>query len=845
MTAPRPNGPSKFLVNIRGAARTRVHLQWVALVVAALTVTSLGGAGGVAGASTPAGVTPPAATHPAAEPGTLDTPYPRVVGRPNDPPIGVSLETLSGEPNGAIRIDGQPVRDTTDRNGDFVAVIDRSTRAVVESGTVPRDSGMGQLAEIAKHWSGTDGYLMVVSGPRGVGAPDTANALTTVASLMGGRAFTADERTALLQGKQFSIVGIPGGGPGGAWQTVSQGSSGPQGDIRGWLQVNTATNLYNLVTPENPTFATVSGTSPAGQNTIMFDHKPYTVALPTGALNGFQILAVNALTLNVELQAAVPTNGPGDVAAQQAELAFLLRNAATFFNSSGVPPLVIVQSIGHPHGVSPAWARGGGATGAADDWIERLGGTRLAFNSLNGISDDYTLVGGLTVGHSAAEASAVLGKAGPLVGGLSRSRDLSFKPVSSGPPGGVNTELIDLSYQAPQAFPAFNTAGEAAAEAFIGTSLKLCPSVQTTCAIRPLYYQHYQTDWHQAATDLNALTYPGDGRGFSQAEFTKVQAQLRKEFSALNRVRTYFRALQVPFSEASQQGGVDLEALSNEIYQAAGGGGTKTSTSYVLGLIGKIAAVGGFAGPPVSAIAAGVSASFGLAAYLTQDTGEPQLATDVRVRADGLGKELRQRMNDASHSMTGMALLFVSDYGKLMAANDKLDTIPWTLPPDSGPTLVAMNLSAKRWLAESLVPVVYPRMWRGTPPPEGPANANGLSCAFKPDRYPARQIHPWSNQPANAQMRAVEGFRADGSSWSPNYFFSKLEFQDASPTTSLANLLFNPANPRTGTLGINQLDFISPRVFGPLDNINDGERCHFRPQATMSSTTVGAAAPHA
>lgn len=92
-------------------------------------------------------------------------------------------------------------------------------------------------------------------------------------------------------------------------------------------------------------------------------------------------------------------------------------------------------------------------------------------------------------------------------------------------------------------------------------------------------------------------------------------------------------------------------------------------------------------------------------------------------------------------------------------------------------------------------------------------------------------------------MRAVEGFRADGSSWSPNYYFSKLGYQDA-PTASLANLLFDPANPRTGTLGINQLDFISPRVFGPLDNINDGERCHFHRQETMSSTTVGAA-PHA
>ena len=73
-----------------------------------------------------------------------------VTARPPDPPIGVSLETLSGAADGAIRIDGAGVKDTTDRNGVFVAVLERTTRAIVESGTVPRNGGgITQLKSIA------------------------------------------------------------------------------------------------------------------------------------------------------------------------------------------------------------------------------------------------------------------------------------------------------------------------------------------------------------------------------------------------------------------------------------------------------------------------------------------------------------------------------------------------------------------------------------------------------------------------------------------------------------------------------------------------------------------------
>lgn len=54
-------------------------------------------------------------------------------------------------------------------------------------------------------------------------------------------------------------------------------------------------------------------------------------------------------------------------------------------------------------------------------------------------------------------------------------------------------------------------------------------------------------------------------------------------------------------------------------------------------------------------------------------------------------------------------------------------------------------------------------------------------------------------------------------------------------------MLFNPENPRTETLGRNKLDFMSPRVFGPLRNVNDTASCGDVGQvAPQSSATIGA-----
>src|SRR6185312_15763836 len=114
---------------------------------------------------------------------------------PDDPPIGVPIATLTNDVNGAVVIDNKPVPNTTDRNGVFIVVINRETRAIEQSGTAPRSTaGLDQLAGIIKPYSGTDGFLVVLSSTHGVEA-SAIGKLNGVTKSLGAPDFSPDDQT--------------------------------------------------------------------------------------------------------------------------------------------------------------------------------------------------------------------------------------------------------------------------------------------------------------------------------------------------------------------------------------------------------------------------------------------------------------------------------------------------------------------------------------------------------------------------------------------------------------------------------------------------------------------------
>jgi hypothetical protein len=411
---------------------------------------------------------------------------------------------------------------------------------------------------------------------------------------------------------------------------------------------------------------------------------------------------------------------------------------------------------------------------------------------------------------------------------------MSLQPVVAGPSGGVNDDLVALAYQNPTPFPSFNlggqpsTEGQLRAQTYIGKQLRLCPDSAVTCYVRKAYYLHYGNAWPTKYTDLTLLAYPGTSADFSEADFNRVKSTLEPEFSAVSQVKAYFEDLQKPFDKLTEPGRLDLKALGDQIYNSLPQP-SKDATSFGLALLGKIASLGGFAAPPVSALAAGVSAAFGLAAFLTDDHGAPNIPNEeVLVQAAKLAGQMQQQMFAASDSMVGLGMIFVSDYGKLMGAFNQLNTPEWEIPPNPAESLSKISLAARQWFAESLVPVAFPWLIRANPPtPPGPSTANQVDCSAVEAGY-LEHWNPWINQPASAQMHAVDSW----GTWPSTslYFFSRspqiTEERANAPAQSIADLLFNPINPTTGSLGVNQLDFLSPHFFGAIHVANNrGSSC--------------------
>ncbi len=800
------------------------------------TGTSVGGGNGTPGTGTGTGTSVgggnggrPSGTLPGGVAGGLSGPFgsfAAVPGRPADKPIGVPFEALSRAGGALIRVDNNDVPRTSDGNNFAIAVINRHTREVVEYGTVNR-AGTSQLGALAAKYSGRGDYLMVVSSFKGIVA-DAGNtsAFKTAVKQLGGRDLTDDEVTLLRNGAAFSVVGVPGG-DGGAYISIDHGTQ-PDGNVFGYLQVNVANNLYGVVTAEYPTFNTTNTSTTPGVASVVFDHQTYRTETFAQGESGFLLLAFdNALRLDGKQ--TVKTNGTGnDRGAQFAfktVLASFVADAQKRYGST-----VVIRSVGHPTPMDDSWSD------AAKD-IERLGGNRLAFNNLGAVGGEsmYSLVGSLVTPKAAVEGSTVLqdntdldGR-GDVAGSLSRNREMVFTPVSGGAPTGVNTQLVDITYQTPQAFPAYTdgaagttAAGTAAADAYLGRALRLCAAadVQPVCSVRTEFYANYGASFAQASTDLASEplnTYPGDGRGFTAADYTAVRRHLTEELSMVNRIRTYFAGLQKPFGEAAQSGTIDTKAITDALVAAIGSGGGSATTSYVLGLIGKIVAVGGLAGPPVSAVAAGLSASFGLSAYLTTPTGPPQLASDVKVRADQLGAQATAQLLATSRSINGLSMLIISDFGKMKAVDDKLANPQWRLPPDTGPAVATLSLAVKQSAAETLVPTVYPWLIRGTPE----RSAQSMSCQF--DSARDVQVNVWGGQPLSASVNAPHDYFIGQRAVPAPYWFanSRITDDNITPSAGLANLLFAPANAGRGTLGINIYAFLTPRIFGTIHQAND------------------------
>jgi hypothetical protein len=743
---------------------------------------------------------------------------------PEDNPVGVPFETLSGDASGAVRVDDAAAPGTTVPGNLNFAIISRTNRSVVTSGSVPRDQpGVTQL--IAKAGAYSDADLMVVSGTSGIDNPALPD-LRKLARLLGvsDTGLTSAMTDALTrQSAPFSVLGIPGGAAGTAWLNVGLVPADlppsppfvlpPKGDIIGKLQWNITTDQYDYADEQFPQFDTdvIHGTTPTG--TMTFNGGEYPADVTAGT-SGFHVLVVDSVTLRVLADQTLPTNG-GTTPVASLQEAFARQLAADAhmegfeqFYANKQAPLVLMQSYGSPAGAAQAWQ---GAAGTVAD----LGGNRLAFLNLDADHGDFSLVGQVGGQAHAVTAATILGQAGPLSGVLTRTRTMAFEPAAAGPADGVNGQMLALAYQAPRPFPPF-TGGEAAAEGYIGAQLHLCAS-EAGCDVRRAYWALYRAvTWGTEAQRLGDIPFPtGQGR-FSTTDFDAVRSKLHAEFLDVQDVRDYFTELASVFYSAQSHAVIDVKDVGDAVLAAVQPPSVEQTVS-LLTFIARVVSLGAFAGPPVSALAAGLSAAFSLGAFMVSASGKSTLPDRIQARTDQLSTELAADLGHTAANFSMIGRLIASDDGKLREFQKVRLTDAWKLEPSSEPAKAAITKAARQWFAAALAPAAAPFLaiaWNATP--------NDLACDFYLDgtRYTG---HPWRNEPALAQFRAVIGY-GNGQPVTQSVFFSKepdVYQTDNGPPESLVRFLFES---RTGVL-LNHYAFMSDATFGRTRNVVNGNFC--------------------
>jgi len=743
---------------------------------------------------------------------------------PPDPPLGARFDSLDS--SGRVVVAGKAYGGDADSVN--LAVISRSDRSVKVT-TYPRTAaGLDALRKAiptteSRGWQS----LVVVSSASGVSA-DAVPTLADVASGLGG-SFTPAETTDLGARKPFSLAGVPGAPQDSAYVNVGRvltndpAHPNPVGDLHGFLQVNQASKSdqtrYGFVFGDFVHFDT---SNDGDFSTIHIGPRTYTsTELPEGQ-TGFHVVVADATTLAVapgdnrtfEMSDAFVIDPTQIETAQRLILAYL-RLAA---DSNKV---VFIQSVHEPL-LDP--------TPVLNDLsleIQQLGGNLGIFNAS---WEGYALVGRwapvVPGSLGGIESSTFMtGKPAQTIGFLTRDHHGLYGPTPSDTTtGAAGDRLIEIAYQAPQAWPHSTTDGEQKANDYIARRLTFaCPDKPILCDARTNYYLNFAAvNWGDEATKIEGWTYPGSD-DFTKTDFDNVVRDLATEMRDVGKIKTYVQGLQQPLAEMAPRGKIDLQDVAQRI-EAELNPPQSSTDSNALQLVSLIVAVGKFGDPPVSNVASGLSAVFQLMSFLARPDGGPNLGA-LHTAVSDLGSQLYQHYDDARSAITGVGLIVVSDPGKLKAVADHVyDLNGWSIGSDPAQIKVlnSLTVSLKQYFYARLLPVVW-QLWFLNTWGEEINNARDWYCTSGSG---STIWHMWSKAQDSAQVRVITKFRENGTEFhnvfalATNVSFDVPDRRGQPdphatvPSGDTYDMLFRAVDdPNRPGLGLSKMDFYTPRVF--------------------------------
>jgi hypothetical protein len=782
------------------------------------------------------------------------------VVREDVPPIGWRLDTT--DDFGTITLNGKPVADTTGPcdtgtnpacpNYASYAVFNRQTLKLVESGTRLGDSaGMAFLADRATAYAKTAPTSLMVVNLSGSSAdlPDGRRLLATLGVAKIARAAFP---------RPVSIVGVPGSPAGSAFISdpflrCAVGATGCStlrrglANMSGYLRLNplSATGgFFEFVFTDQVEFDTDASTVP-NQIVIKVGSNSYTYNYPAGS-SGFFHVRLDGRTLQPLVTNTFVTNG-ADGTPNPTDITRLAGVLAASADGGGAQSkgstLVLLQAFGTPRGLSNDWLQAAAAVG-------RLGGNAQVFAQLNqGNAVEphqgrYAFVGRapMDTNSPAAESSQSLtGRDGDgkLHGLIARGRDAQYEPLIADPAGTVNFDLVKIVNRPPLpdgGFPPF-TPGQAHAAEMLGRDpdvIGVCAS-SGPCDVRRAYWEKYVgTSWStivaRLGNDATKAKCAKGGEDFTPDDCDKVRQQFELEIGRRNTVEEYFgpRGLQAPFLGGVQGGAlVDVAQIGDAIRAAVQPPPADNATSHALSIITFVTKIAGFSAavcPPCGAVAGGVGGAFGLAAYLTNDDGSPDVVgPQVTAASAKLGGDLFDRYQRVSSYFTTEAKIIMSDWSKMSEVAAVATRDPkWALG-DIATTTETIRLATKQAIYQALVPVAYPILYDlGSSP--GPLSApfNDARQWFCKGDFTGLTVdkHLFQKTGADAQLKykmtdptylgQIHVFAVGG-----RHTVGKLHdaYVPAPPDSLTGQMFRDPGAAPGGGIGLFKLNFYSPQNF--------------------------------
>ena len=627
--------------------------------------------------------------------------------------------------------------------------------------------------------AGDSDQLVVLSRHAGV-APLRADQVDAFNDVMATLGVGRIDPAVLTRRQSLVIVGVPSGQKGSGWYTFGDsgwdlpGDRGLNNVLTGWLMPDVALHRgggfnYRLQ-PDRPVFDTSSSSTPT-TNRMTLGGQSFDATLPSPATGGFQVVVFDPFNLDVVNNQVFATDGVADPKIGLAAMAKFLNDQA------GLNPHIAVQSIGDVQ--NPLRPSGPYAEGATDQ-LWRTVGSALTFYGANphtfyNASGSYAFVGGPQLDRSEVAQSSsaivvaptppVVRQAGTLRGRARMRDDGYFEPVVTTTTEAFQESLNDIVFrpQTPWPYtpggdfphhdgcdpPGNDAAAYTAALTYVTSGIGL-PS---TPDLRAQYVTRDQDTWSDQKVDLGNLPY-ASGKGFSQAEYCNLKAQLQLEFDWLDNVKELFDAYKDALNRSGSTGSADLQSIGKGIRDAIGPSPGEQILWTVGGFIGNMGSAAILAyNPEATAVLAaweGLVTVYELGREVVSTTvGDSTTPVGDRItsRADELEADVANHLFDVANSLDRLRDVIISDYGRLNRLGPHTNEARWKIDP--GDTATRLRTAASAFFYTELMPIAWDTIWYLMPSSAAmeqnvPQTADDCEGGFF--------THPWRGAPATGQV---------------------------------------------------------------------------------------------